>query len=1157
MINVNNRVLLANYDPVGIKTNVKTGHFGNNKDPPNTITNNGVIDDSINNTTPHSHHSQWSNIDQLRELKIQLSTLNVEKNQFNKPQFSTGEDIEFIIDTGCPYNILYEGDIPSLHIEFPMGKMEFCPGLSPNIPSHHCIKAQKLVIIFVCRAGYDFCPIPVFITNAKKNLLCLHTSVILDVFPINPSNHVIPQVTVAFDPFEDIKFLESNDTKEEQDKDVERNQFMKSLQDDIEALKQVTGPIKGHKYSLNLVKGANLDEIPTRPINQKGIFKEEVDKFKDALIPFSAKLRDDAKGVEVTMFAILQPTAQQPMKMRVVTDCVNLNVHVKGNNNFIPLIKTIFEKIFKKNMVITQIDIKAAYTQVEWENNGPFYVYFTHNGVKYAPKRVIFGLADLPAFFNRMMMTLFGHLQFTSYFFDNLIVISEPKVHLEEVQKVLRIMIANNIPASIDKCEFYLRKINLLGYHYENDQFKPQKQMIDELVNFPIPQTMSELQSFRGLFNYVSAFIPYAYTYYCLLDKEMSTIKSSRLSQAERTRLLPHIEQMKMAAACAIALVIPPENPKLVMTTDACRKGMGAALFFRDEKDESILHPMQLYSHSFTPTQQKYSVHKLECLGLVLALRRFKPYLECMSFEVLTDNQILSTFNRTKTYTSELVPTEWLIIISQYDFQLTLIPGIQNTVADALSRLGVNIVPKVITDKIFLNSNDAFYLNPNNYHINYMKQLLDEKDLSSSDQIITYELLKQVNEKLQIDHHDKLPTVFTKSMDDIQHYINMANNTILYNKQQDPNYQLVFPVTTRSKTTSKILQQPKDVIMNDKSPTIDNISNTTSIINQNEKVDNNKITCKPKSVKINRNVGKGNAQQTTDQNVIDLTVTTTITNEAQQYDLIKVPKVNVTNVADARADVDEILPQHVADDIYEAANEEERANIKILRNKLIQFYHCKHGHVNYKTMQLLLSNQGYRWKHMLNHCLQFAMNCDVCIATNVKKTEKVPTSPALATRPLQFIQIDCVGPLFAKQITLAKQRETYNKSKRKNKTDKTDKNQPPTNEKGEVELYALAVLDIFSGFSNYYPLFDLSEKSIKNAMGQYIRTFGHPTLIQSDNAPYFEAKEFQNWITDLGIAYRFSPVRHPESNGRVERNIGVFKAMLQKLIIEKGYQVYI
>ena len=117
----------------------------------------------------------------------------------------------------------------------------------------------------------------------------------------------------------------------------------------------------------------------------------------------------------------------------------------------------------------------------------------------------------------------------------------------------------------------------------------------------------------------------------------------------------------------------------------------------------------------------------------------------------------------------------------------------------------------------------------------------------------------------------------------------------------------------------------------------------------------------------------------------------------------------------------------------------------------------------------------------------------------------------------------------------------------------TDKNQPPTNEKGEVELYALAVLDIFSGYSNYYPLFDLSEKSIKSAMDQYIRTFGYPTLIQSDNAPYFEAKEFQNWITDLGIAYRFSPVRHPESNGRVERNIGVFKAMLQKLIIEKGY----
>ena len=88
MVNVNNRTLLANYDPVGIKSNVKTDHFGNDKDPTNTITDNGVIDDSINNAISRPHHSQWSNIDQLRELKIQLSTLNVEKNQFNKPQFS-------------------------------------------------------------------------------------------------------------------------------------------------------------------------------------------------------------------------------------------------------------------------------------------------------------------------------------------------------------------------------------------------------------------------------------------------------------------------------------------------------------------------------------------------------------------------------------------------------------------------------------------------------------------------------------------------------------------------------------------------------------------------------------------------------------------------------------------------------------------------------------------------------------------------------------------------------------------------------------------------------------------------------------------------------------------------------------------------------------
>lgn len=119
------------------------------------------------------------------------------------------------------------------------------------------------------------------------------------------------------------------------------------------------------------------------------------------------------------------------------------------------------------------------------------------------------------------------------------------------------------------------------------------------------------------------------------------------------------------------------------LVTDACLTGGSGVVSQGDNYlDANII---VFWSGKFNSAQQNYPVHEQELLAIVESLKRFRHLLQGMKFRVYTDHKGLEWIATQK----KLSPRQarWLEEISDFDFEIVHVPGVQNQLADALSRM--------------------------------------------------------------------------------------------------------------------------------------------------------------------------------------------------------------------------------------------------------------------------------------------------------------------------------------------------------------------------------------------------------------------------------------------------------------------------------------
>ena len=131
-----------------------------------------------------------------------------------------------------------------------------------------------------------------------------------------------------------------------------------------------------------------------------------------------------------------------------------------------------------------------------------------------------------------------------------------------------------------------------------------------------------------------------------------------------------------------------PTSAYLSVYTDALTAGLGTILAQVREGKERIIC---CASRSLNQVEKAYPATKLECLAIVWAVAKFRPYLMSMPFEVYTDHYALQWLKTMRTGSALLHRCS--AALEGYDFAVKHLPGKSQTHVDGLNRLPVDPPP--------------------------------------------------------------------------------------------------------------------------------------------------------------------------------------------------------------------------------------------------------------------------------------------------------------------------------------------------------------------------------------------------------------------------------------------------------------------------------
>lgn len=216
-----------------------------------------------------------------------------------------------------------------------------------------------------------------------------------------------------------------------------------------------------------------------------------------------------------------------------------------------------------------------------------------------------------------------------------------------------------------------------MGHIVSADGIRPDPSKVQAVSEFPVPKHLKDVRAFLGLCTYFRKFIPgFAH----IAEPLNSLLRNNATFQWSR-------EQHDAYQALKTALTTVPVLDHFVpgadteIRTDASGHGIGAVL----AQNVSGVHRVIAYaSRTLTKCERNYSITERECLAVVWAISKFRPYLYGKHFTIVTDHHALCWLTTLKDPSGRL--GRWSLKLQDYTFTVHYKSGKRHLDADSLSR---------------------------------------------------------------------------------------------------------------------------------------------------------------------------------------------------------------------------------------------------------------------------------------------------------------------------------------------------------------------------------------------------------------------------------------------------------------------------------------
>ena len=299
-------------------------------------------------------------------------------------------------------------------------------------------------------------------------------------------------------------------------------------------------------------------------------------------------------------------------------------------------------------------------------------------------KRTSFGLRNAGQTFQRFMDEVFAGLPYVFVYLDDILVASKTRAehrrHLKEIFARLKL---HGLVINREKCVFFAQEVEYLGHLVSAAGVAPLSTRVEAINNFPQPCTRGQLMSFLGMVNFYRRFIKGAAALLKPLTDSTRGPGGKSTPLQWTVQLSDSFRAAKEALAAATVLDHPQHDAQLALAVDASDHHVGAAL---QQLTGRGWQPLAFYSRKLNAAESKYSTFDRELLACVSAIRHFRFMLEGRQFHILTDHKPL-------THALHRISDPWsarqqrhLAYVAEFTADIRHVPGVENVVADALSR---------------------------------------------------------------------------------------------------------------------------------------------------------------------------------------------------------------------------------------------------------------------------------------------------------------------------------------------------------------------------------------------------------------------------------------------------------------------------------------
>ena len=390
---------------------------------------------------------------------------------------------------------------------------------------------------------------------------------------------------------------------------------------------------------------------------------------------------------------VIAPKATAPF-IRFCGDYREINKFIKIPQQPIPIVKHELMKAAKFKVYV-DLDMANSFHQIPLSDEFSNLLSVQTPWGLVRPRFLPEGVGPASGLLQHIVRKVFTDFEdWTIVIFDNFLILADDyEDAYQKFDKVLKRCKEYGIVLKMKKSFIGVDTVTFFGYEVTHGKWKLSDSRKKAIADMTFPSTTKGMQSFLGAALFFHNHMP-DYSQWSAKLYEMTHSKFNWDPGTWTYDYKRHFEEFKVKISEAAMLHFPDYTLPWIVRCDASDKAVGAVLYqeFTNEDGEVEHQAIAFSSKRFSEPASKWDTYKREAYAIYHAVQSFHYYLRGKDFLVETDHRNLQWIETSQTP----IVVRWRALLQSYSFLIRHIPGVENKVADWMSRM------YAITDDIAL-----------------------------------------------------------------------------------------------------------------------------------------------------------------------------------------------------------------------------------------------------------------------------------------------------------------------------------------------------------------------------------------------------------------------------------------------------------------------